>query len=222
MVILCTAVSLTVVFWPPKNGSKITAGGIFSSRSESSESSNSETATSSYIAASNAGIASPIERNSSVAKPQSESAIIKTQTIPRWFAPGSVTVRTFQSGQIENQGAGYSARYIYINDLYAQPGHSGCTAPRFDIATGEISCVNHEIYEAVKGKLTQFESPQNVYVFQDFSTDYAAVFININSSGNTGNDPNYYIYLFETKTFIKSPYALNDGFWPFLRTGQSY
>jgi hypothetical protein len=72
--------------------------------------------------------------------------------------------------------------------------------------------VNHEIYDAVKGKLTGAHSPQDIYVVTAFSNSSAAVFHTaereVRQDGliDYSSSSDMYLYFYGTKTFIKSPF----------------
>ena len=219
-VVLCVAITLTVLLWPDhiNHGfvAEVSSVGDASDNGQSTAQSDVEASEMSTSSVQPGPASNGPKTNTPSAQTKSESAFTVTHTIPRWYSPGSVTVRTLQSGPSENQGSGSSARFIYFSNLYGRPGHSGCNAPRFDVTTGAVSCANHEIYEAVKGKLTQFTSPQNVYVFYGYSTDTTAIFTYTDEDGQT-ND--YYLYSFESKTFIKSPYRLSGDCVSFSSDG---
>ena len=154
-------------------------------------------------------------RTQSIASPEktstSTSVIVNTVAIPKWYSPGTLKVKTLLSTHKEDN-TGYSVNFVYTNSLYEQPGHKGCNAPRYDITTGKLSCVNHEIYEAVKGKLVGAISPQSIYVATNISNDCVAVFYLIEREVRPDGLVDYktisdfYLYNFETKTFVKSPF----------------
>ena len=150
----------------------------------------------------------------------SSPIIVKNITIPKWYSPGTLKVTTLLSTHKENN-TGYSVRFIYTNSLYGQPGHEGCNAPRFDIVTGEFICTNHEIYNAIKGKLPDFNSPQSINVYQSSSNDKYATFTNgIEKSQGEGLAwPDFYIYSFDSKTAIKAPFPPVMGSYTFSRDG---
>ena len=77
------------------------------------------------------------------------------ETVPNWYAPGSLTVSPIlygDSGLTEADGFnGFAAaRFLDITGCYgAQAGHESCSGVYYDITTQTIVCVTHAVWEAL-------------------------------------------------------------------------
>ena len=95
--------------------------------------------------------------------------------------------------------------------LYSMVGHDGCESPYVNLDTGEIHCLQHEIFEAVKDRLPQFKKPGDIYAAIKMTGSPAAYF---SEWPEEGTERQSYMYYFADKKVLPMPKGdfFFDGF----------
>lgn len=93
---------------------------------------------------------------SAVGQPESSAASVDViMQIPAWYSPGHLSVSPFYYedtplNEADGFGGIIDTRLLDLTGRYHQPDHEDCSGVYFDLKTGEVVCLTHQIREALK------------------------------------------------------------------------